>query len=71
MSLENFTKKIEESKDFIPGLDETDTRLGFLQEHIQTFYAQLKKLREEEEKAKAKEEKKESKKVSKKQDKKK
>jgi hypothetical protein len=25
-----------------------------LQEHIQTFYAQLKKLREEEEKAKAK-----------------
>ena len=47
-------KKIEESKDFIPGLDETDTRLGFLQEHIQTFYAQLKKLREEEEKAKAK-----------------
>jgi hypothetical protein len=47
-------KKSEEAKDFIPGLDETDTRLGFLQEHIQTFYAQLKKLREEEEKAKDK-----------------
>jgi uncharacterized small protein (DUF1192 family) len=47
-------KKSEEAKGSILGLDEEDTRLGFLQEHIQTFYAQLKKLREEEEKAKDK-----------------
>ena len=47
-------KKSEEAKGSILGLDEEDTRLAFLQEHIQTFYAQLKKLREEEEKAKAK-----------------
>ena len=47
-------KKSEEAKGLIPGLDEEDTRLGFLQEHIQTFYAQLKKLREEDEKAKDK-----------------
>jgi uncharacterized small protein (DUF1192 family) len=47
-------KKSEEAKGSILGLDEEDTRLAFLQEHIQTFYAQLKKLREEEEKAKDK-----------------
>jgi hypothetical protein len=47
-------KKSEEAKGSILGLDEEDTRLAFLQEHIQTFYAQLKKLREEDEKAKDK-----------------